>query len=78
MSVTTVVEVDMGLGSTVTVLQSPVGSVNNPGAPCYQVVVDGVIRHGNCSAEDVMRALGNYLHSVSFELKKANNPNLFF
>lgn len=75
---TTIVSVDLGTDSHLEVLLSPVGSPANPGAATYHVTVDGQIRHPNCSAEDVMRALGNYLHSTSFKLKKATNPNLFF
>lgn len=75
---TTIVEVDLGEKSTLEVVQSPVGSIQNPGATSYHVKVNGVIRHPDCSAEDVMRALGQYLHNVSFELKKAKDPNLFF
>jgi len=74
----TIIEVDLGESSTLEVVQSPVGSLQNPAGIAYLVKVNGEIRHPNCSAEDVMRALGQYLHNVSFELRKAKDPNLFF
>jgi hypothetical protein len=36
----------------------------------YEVQVDGKVRHAGCSAEDVMRALGNYLHAAGFSAAK--------
>lgn len=31
----------------------------------YTVAVDGIVRHPDCNAEDVMRALGHYLASAA-------------
>ena len=39
------------------------------GPPAYDVIVDGTVRHPNCSAEDAMRAMGNYIHSLSHNLQ---------
>ncbi len=50
-----VIDVDAPFGQ-VTVLRQ---------GPQYEVQVDGVAKHPNCSAEDVIRALGHYLHSAS-------------
>lgn len=42
----------------------------------YQVKNDGHVRHPNCTAEDAMRALGGYLHSVSHSYQKILNHHL--
>lgn len=38
----------------------------------YSVEVDGVVRHPGCTAEDVMRALGNYLHSAGYKAQQSS------
>lgn len=39
-------------------------------ADTYNVCHDGVSKHGECSAEDVIRVLGNYLMSANYRLQK--------
>lgn len=39
-------------------------------AGMYQVVRDGVLRHPNCTAENVMSALAFYLHSALYQVEK--------
>jgi len=39
-------------------------------AGMYQVVRDGVLRHPNCTAENVMTALAFYLHSALYRAEK--------
>ncbi len=58
-----IVHVDLGSKELHVVRQAEV----EPAA--YDVIVDGVIRHPNSSAEDVMRALGNYIQSLSHQLE---------
>jgi len=36
----------------------------------YDVFVDDVNRHPNCTSEDVMRALSQYMHAVQNRLDK--------
>lgn len=36
----------------------------------YMVIVDGVTRHAPASAEDVMRAMGHYIQSLSYKISK--------
>src|SRR5689334_21244400 len=36
----------------------------------YVVTVDDKVRHPNCCAEDVFRALSNYLHSAAYSANK--------
>jgi hypothetical protein len=31
----------------------------------YEVVVDGVVKHPKCEPEDVIRALGHYMHCAT-------------
>jgi hypothetical protein len=58
---TTVIEVE-GNGMTVVVTKDEKG--------VYTVTTDGVVRHTPCSAEDVMRAMANYLHNALYLLEK--------
>jgi hypothetical protein len=39
-------------------------------ADSYNVCYNGVSKHGECSAEDVIRVLGNYLMSAHYKIKK--------
>lgn len=41
----------------------------------YDVVHDGVVRHPDCKAENVMSALGHYIHSLDFHLTKATQKS---
>lgn len=36
----------------------------------YNVLVNGEVKHPNCSAEDVMRALGHYIHSQANKINQ--------
>lgn len=37
----------------------------------YDILVDGVLRHPNCTAEDVFRGLAHYAYALSYSLAKA-------
>ena len=37
----------------------------------YQVEMNGVIRHPNCTSEDTMRALAHYLQGFAHQVNKA-------
>lgn len=39
------------------------GYMNN--GMIYEVVVDGVVKHPTCEPEDVIRALGHYMHCAT-------------
>lgn len=56
-----VVDVDFGATGSLQVIKED---------DVYHVIVDGVTRHPDCSAEDVMRALGHYVNSLSYQLSK--------
>lgn len=57
-----VIEVDTPFGGLTVLRQSSQ----------YEVLVDGVVKHPGCTAEDVIRALGHYLHSASTQAGKQN------
>jgi len=58
-----IVDVDFGVHDSLQVLKAEDDK--------YHVVVAGVVRHPNCSAEDAMRALGHYIHELSYRLQSS-------
>ena len=68
---TIIVDVSLSIRSELQVIRATpevaVLEVNNR----YNVIVNGDVKHSNCSAEDTIRALGNYLHLVSKILRTA-------
>ena len=67
MANTTIIEFNNGI-CDVTVVKLPRDGLHWTMPDMYNVCHDGVDKHGNCSAEDVIRVLGHYLTSAYYKL----------
>lgn len=63
---TTIIDVDLN-GKPLQVISVFEGF---PEPTYYEVIVDGVVKHPDCSVEDALRALGHYINGLSFQLLK--------
>lgn len=36
----------------------------------YDIIVDGVVRHPNCTTEDLFRGLAHYIYGLSYSLQR--------
>lgn len=66
MSIVTDAQLDNG---DMLVVEKLPGDANQP---TYQISVAGVVRYPRCSADDAIRALGYYIHSLSQPLEDLN------
>jgi hypothetical protein len=61
-----IVDVDLDTDSLTVVKISEEGAA----VPKYNVIVNGVVKHPNSTAENVMAAMAHYIHSLSYKLSK--------
>lgn len=40
----------------------------------YDIIVDGVVRHPNCTTDDLLRGLAHYIYGLSYSLERELNP----